>query len=1210
MASNAFIELIARLNRKDSVNQIKTDLKDKVAKDLNKSQALKVQCHIDTSNTAIASLQNELKSLSDKLKINIGIDSKALAEATQAQTQSKDKTTSVKIETKSAQDSIAQLGRLLRDNVTNEATEVLDGLLNRIRTTLGDSATIWTDWTKNTKGALTSFSISVREATGDLTKFNYAVNDKGKVEPLNLTGSDKGVEALVNRVNKSADILERRLTNLKVSATELQNITSQSGKDNLANAYTTAQTAIENLRKADNSNFDSLRNKANSAIDAYNNVIKAQNSLISVTTKATNEAEKQSRALKKSYEDALNPNRSNPIQNQTSRTEIENAYNKAVELAEKLKQANAETFDKWNNELKEAVNNFEILKTKIISAETAATKLRAKPVEVVRENELSTLNQFVAKLSNSALPSVQNLVTEAEKLRNQLANVTDKQGLTDYLNSFSTLEKEFESLNTQAKVAKSALSSLGKLSQTTDVKALASEYQNVLSQISTAKTADDFRSISNTLATLKPLFDEVIQKTNDETTAAKRTKEAIAEIVRIYDKITDLNKKLTTGNLSSVDTKLTKDKIKEQEQIANNIRWQLRFENLYTTEVQKQIIAIKKKSESIVEARNREAEFEREFEKKLQAENEAFEKQKTAIIQIDKAYSKIAGYTKDLYSGKLTDVNASFTLAHIAEQRQIIDETRTRLENEGLINQAITERIRLGEVEITESQLIAESEKKRREAEIASTEEERKRKNILSEISGAYAQMASLYQKAYSPNSSASVSEEANRQIDAQQTIIDEKLQELKIDNLLTEATQKEIDSYTQKYQNIINIKNLENADLKAKKEETEELKKQKQMYQEISAIVTKYQRSLSQFNNANVVKQNAGNTVVGNQITTNSGLLEQLKPLQEALANKNLSTAQLTQIKQTIDNLIPSLQNATKNSEQLKASLNDTRVANAVLAKYNNLKNSMETFANVSQKAVNSTLKMKTDSGITTFADEWNKLINRLNDPKILGNQNAIQKLTNDFHNFQGQARSAGLTTNKFLVDMGSQLRMVLNRYISLYAVIGYIRRMVDAVKELDNAMINLRRVTSESERGYTQFLEKANEQARELKVTTSELVEQTYQWAKLGYDINDALELSKASTIFAKVADTTQEQSLQNLITIMKAYGIEAKNVMDIVDKLDNLNNRFAVSAAGLGEGLERSASALAMSGNTLDQSLAMLTGAGEITQNLENTGKHNCP
>jgi TP901 family phage tail tape measure protein len=162
----------------------------------------------------------------------------------------------------------------------------------------------------------------------------------------------------------------------------------------------------------------------------------------------------------------------------------------------------------------------------------------------------------------------------------------------------------------------------------------------------------------------------------------------------------------------------------------------------------------------------------------------------------------------------------------------------------------------------------------------------------------------------------------------------------------------------------------------------------------------------------------------------------------------------------------------------------------------------------------------------------------------------------------------------------------------------------MIDNIKELDTAMINLQRVTHETGEGYERFLANASDRAKELKTTTSALIEQSYQWAKLGYDMEDSLKLSEASTIFSRVADVGQEQALKNLVTAMKAYGIEAEDVMSIVDKLDKLNNEYAVSAAGLGDGLERAASAMAMTGNSIDQTLAMLTGAGEITQNLENT------
>ena len=47
------------------------------------------------------------------------------------------------------------------------------------------------------------------------------------------------------------------------------------------------------------------------------------------------------------------------------------------------------------------------------------------------------------------------------------------------------------------------------------------------------------------------------------------------------------------------------------------------------------------------------------------------------------------------------------------------------------------------------------------------------------------------------------------------------------------------------------------------------------------------------------------------------------------------------------------------------------------------------------------------------------------------------------------------------------------------------------------------------------------------------------------------------------------------------MKAFGIEAANVMTIVDRFNEVGNRFAISSKGVGDALVRSASALAAAG-----------------------------
>ena len=60
------------------------------------------------------------------------------------------------------------------------------------------------------------------------------------------------------------------------------------------------------------------------------------------------------------------------------------------------------------------------------------------------------------------------------------------------------------------------------------------------------------------------------------------------------------------------------------------------------------------------------------------------------------------------------------------------------------------------------------------------------------------------------------------------------------------------------------------------------------------------------------------------------------------------------------------------------------------------------------------------------------------------------------------------------------------------------------------------------------------------------------------------------------------------------MKAYGVEAENVMSIVDKFNAVGNTTATTSAGLGDALLRSASALATAGNSIDESLGLIVAA----------------
>ena len=120
--------------------------------------------------------------------------------------------------------------------------------------------------------------------------------------------------------------------------------------------------------------------------------------------------------------------------------------------------------------------------------------------------------------------------------------------------------------------------------------------------------------------------------------------------------------------------------------------------------------------------------------------------------------------------------------------------------------------------------------------------------------------------------------------------------------------------------------------------------------------------------------------------------------------------------------------------------------------------------------------------------------------------------------------------------------------------------RQTVTNVVELDKAMTNLKKVTDETDATYSRFLKNASQQAKELHSTISDLVEQTSVWAKLGYSLQEAQELSKISMIYSNVGEVDNTTAVSDLVTVMKAFNIESEKSISIVDSLNELGKFIA--------------------------------------------------
>ena len=223
---------------------------------------------------------------------------------------------------------------------------------------------------------------------------------------------------------------------------------------------------------------------------------------------------------------------------------------------------------------------------------------------------------------------------------------------------------------------------------------------------------------------------------------------------------------------------------------------------------------------------------------------------------------------------------------------------------------------------------------------------------------------------------------------------------------------------------------------------------------------------------------------------------------------------------------------------------------------------------------------------------------------------------LRSEFNNIKIQADMAGKSTQ----TLGDRIKTQFAKYSSYFSVasmfmytIQGLRSMFNQVKAIDSAMTELKKVTDETDASYNDFLSNAASRAKEIGTTIDGLVSSTADFARLGYNFKDAQGLAEIANIYAVVGDEVEgvEGATESLISTMAAFKDEASNLSNtdfatsIIDKFNEIGNKFAISSGGIGEAMKRSASSLDAANNSIDESIALITAANTVVQNPDKVG-----
>lgn len=167
------------------------------------------------------------------------------------------------------------------------------------------------------------------------------------------------------------------------------------------------------------------------------------------------------------------------------------------------------------------------------------------------------------------------------------------------------------------------------------------------------------------------------------------------------------------------------------------------------------------------------------------------------------------------------------------------------------------------------------------------------------------------------------------------------------------------------------------------------------------------------------------------------------------------------------------------------------------------------------------------------------------------------------------------------------------------------FFRQLVVDITEVNRAMIELRKVSEDSEQALNRFKLLAPALGKELGSLATEIINVTADISKLGYTLEDALELSRLAIIGKVVGDLESVgNSVDYIISTLKGFKMEVSEASTVLDYMNYIANTTSIDFRNIGEGYKRMSSALAEANNTLQEATGLLVAGYDVTRDAERT------
>lgn len=307
------------------------------------------------------------------------------------------------------------------------------------------------------------------------------------------------------------------------------------------------------------------------------------------------------------------------------------------------------------------------------------------------------------------------------------------------------------------------------------------------------------------------------------------------------------------------------------------------------------------------------------------------------------------------------------------------------------------------------------------------------------------------------------------------------------------------------------------------------------------------------------------------------------IQELQTLRTSDDATTEQLTKANDKVKEL---KDNITTLSQTIKTS----GIANASEEQIGKLKSGIESFL---QRTPNLT------GDVREQLEEYIKILNS----GASVSKTSYNSMTADLNKFKSAQTSNASIWDLMLMKMKEGIAFLATKF-SFYQIFNQFRQGFEVIHQFDDALTEMMKVSDETRTSLERYQKTTFETADAIGTSALQIQNSTADFMRLGETLDQAAESAKSANVLMNVSEFQSiDEATKSLIAMGAAYNDLSK--MNIIDKLNEVGNNYAISTSEAATALQSSASALKTAGNDMDEALALITAGNAVVQDANKVG-----